>query len=287
MRDPAPRALCFGEIVVDRRGDVDLIGGAPMNVGWYLGQLGVSVGLISAVGRDDGGDRAIRDLRAAGIDTTWIARRPEPTGVAEVLLVDGEPRFEISEHAALDSIEAPARSALDGELIYFGTFAQRSEFNRATLGAILDTPFRHRFVDVNLRPPFYTDAVVLDSLKRATALKMNEEEWGELSRIARVARPSDLLDRFDLGAVVVSLGPAGAELFTHAGAARARAKPVTVVDVVGAGDAFSAVMAAALARNVNLETALQVACDAGAFVVEHHGTLTSLPDDIREALDRA
>ncbi len=287
MRDRAPRALCFGEIVVDRRGDVDLIGGAPMNVGWYLVQLGVSVGLISAVGRDDGGDRAIRDLRAAGIDTTWIARRPEPTGVAEVLLVDDEPRFEISEHAALDSIEVPARSALDGELIYFGTFAQRSEFNRATLGAILDTPFRHRFVDVNLRPPFYTDAVVLDSLKRATAVKMNEEEWHELSRIARVASPSDLLDRFDLGAVIVSLGQAGAELFTHAGAARARAKPVTVVDVVGAGDAFSAVLAAALVRNVNLEAALQVACDAGAFVVEHHGTLTSLPDEIRGALDRA
>ncbi len=285
MSDPIPQALCFGEIVVDRRGDVALLGGAPMNVAWYVKQLGVSVGLISAVGDDDAGNLAIHDLRAVGIDTAWIARRPEPTGVAEVRLVDGEPRFDISEDTASDRIDMCDRSALGGALVYFGTFAQRSKMNRATLGAILDTPFRHRFLDVNLRPPFYTDAVVLDSLAHATAVKMSEEEWHELARIAQVAKPSDLLERFDLSAVIVSLGLQGAQLFSHAGTAQARAKRATVVDVVGAGDAFSAVMAAALVRNADLEYALQIACNAGAFVVAHQGTLTSLPDEIRGALD--
>ena len=89
----------------------------------------------------------------------------------------------------------------------------------------------------------------------------------------------ELIVRFNLHALIVTLGELGAELFTPDEHVTARAAPVVLVDAVGAGDAFSAVMCVALMNQMSLSEALQKACDVGAYVVQHRGGQVELPKE--------
>jgi len=280
-----PRAVCFGEILFDRFADADYPGGAPLNFAWYLCQFGVSVAMVSAVGRDSLGDTAIALLERAGIEARWVGRRPEPTGIATVSLSDGQPTYEFTQDAAWDYIEPPLAPTLAGELVYFGTLAQRSAANRASLARVLASPFRHRVFDVNLRPGCYSDEIIADGIARASVVNMNRDEWSVIRRVAGLETPAQLVERFGLAAAVVTMGSDGAELHTPGQAFRARGAPVLPADTVGAGDAFCAVMAAAAIRGIGLGRALPVACDAGAFVASRRGAQVDLPAGLRAAFE--
>ncbi len=285
MSGRAPRAVCFGEILFDRFEDADYPGGAPLNFAWYLRQFGVSVAMVSAVGRDSLGDAAIALLERAGIEARWVGRRPEPTGTATVSLHDGQPTYEFTQDAAWDHIEPPAAPTLAGELVYFGTLAQRSAANRAALAQMLASPFRHRVFDVNLRPGCYSDKIIADGIARATIVKMNQDEWPVIRRVVGAETPAQFVERFGLAAAVVTMGSEGAELHTPGQAFRAPGSPALPADTVGAGDAFCAVMAAAAIRCIDLGRAIPVACDAGAFVASRRGAQVDLPAGLRTAFE--
>jgi len=285
-RTRPPEAISFGETLFDRFEDGDYLGGAPLNVAWYLDQMGIPVGFVSAVGRDELGTAALRALERTGIYTRWVCRRPEPTGTVDISLSDGQPSYVFASNVAWDHISLEDRQLPATRLVYYGTLAQRSEASRATLGRLFESPFEHRFFDVNLRQGFYSDRIILDSLTRASIAKMNDSEWSVVARVADVATPGQLIERFDLRAAIVTLGSRGAELHTAAGTRSARPVAISVADAVGAGDAFSAVVAAAALRDVELESALPAACEAGAFVAAHRGAQVDLPADLRTVFDQ-
>jgi len=283
MSERAPRTFCFGEILFDRFEDADYPGGAPLNFAWYLTQLSVSVAMVSAVGRDSLGDTAIALLERAGIEAQWVGRRPEPTGIATVSLQNSQPTYEFTQDAAWDHIEPPDAPAPAGELLYFGTLAQRSVANRAALTRMLASPFKHRFFDVNLRPDYYSDRIISDGITGASIVKMNRDEWPVIRRAAGVETPAQLVDRFGLAAALVTMGSEGAELHTPGRAFRAPGSPVLPADTVGAGDAFCAVIAVAAIGGIDFGSALPVACDAGAFIASRRGAQVDLPAGLRTA----
>lgn len=285
MSDRTPRAVCFGEILFDRFEDADYPGGAPLNFAWYLRQFGVSVAMVSAVGRDSLGDTAIALLERAGIEAQWVGRRPEPTGIATVSLHNGQPAYVFTQDAAWDHIEPPFTPAPAGELVYFGTLAQRSAANRASLPRVLTSPFRHRVFDVNLRPGCYSDKIIAEGIARASIVNMNRDEWPVIRRVAGVDTPAQLVERFGLAAAIVTMGSEGAELHTPGRMLRAPGSPALPADTVGAGDAFCAVMAAAAIRCIDLDRALPVACDVGAFVASRRGAQVDLPAGLRAAFE--
>jgi ribokinase len=79
-------------------------------------------------------------------------------------------------------------------------------------------------------------------------------------------------------AVVVTLGPAGA-LYCDAKGARHRepGRAVEVVDTTGAGDTFAGYLAAALAEDVDVATALARANAAAALCVQRAGAVPAVP----------
>jgi ribokinase len=79
---------------------------------------------------------------------------------------------------------------------------------------------------------------------------------------------------------VYTLGDEGAELHGE----RIPAFPATVVDTTGAGDAFNAAFAVAIAEGVDEREAVRWGCAAGAHMVEHAGVVPGLPT--REELER-
>ena len=80
--------------------------------------------------------------------------------------------------------------------------------------------------------------------------------------------------------LVLTLGDEGAELRGE----RIPAFAAEPVDTTGAGDAFTAAFAVALAEGVDEREAVRWGCAAGAHMVEHQGVVPGLPT--REQLER-
>ena len=127
-------------------------------------------------------------------------------------------------------------------------------------------------------------SVPMSSLERLSALgpvwSLNEREAGLLAdRLELRVEAGDHAGVCEalsglLGTVLVRAGEQGS-WFSDGGAARHTPSiPVTPVDTNGAGDAHSGVLAAALARGVDLRTALRWANVAGALTTTHFGPAT-------------
>lgn len=137
----------------------------------------------------------------------------------------GSPSFIIHENTAWDEIilagggiEALGREA--PEAICFGTLAQRSETNRATLAALLARlrP-RHVLYDVNLRQNFYSREWIEDSLRRCTIARCNDDEALFLARLlfggelARKEFARALCESYGIDSVCITRGARGAAVF--------------------------------------------------------------------------
>jgi fructokinase len=284
MTGTSVQALAFGEILFDVYEDGAYLGGAPLNFAWYLRQFGIRVGMISAVGHDSLGERAQTILRQAHVDQTYVTLANVPTGTVDVSLTNGQPQYVINEGVAWDNITLAAQLPHVPQLLYFGTLAQRTIANRTTLQKLLAMNSQHRFFDINLRQHYYSDEILLESLKKSTLVKLNEDEWTVLSRMTAETDPLQTVQRYGLQALIITRGERGASLYRPIGETHAASPKVTVVDAVGAGDAFSAAMAAAAIRGVPLDRALQVACEVGAFVVTVRGAQTTLPATLCDAI---
>lgn len=278
-------AVSFGEVLFDCFEDRTCIGGAPLNFAWNLHQFGFGMAMVSAVGRDELGTEVREFIERSGIESGWILERPEPTGTVDVRLTNGEPEFTVNENVAWDHIGFARDLETQPELIYFGTLAQRADGNRKALIRLLDAHPRHLFFDVNLRQNYYSPEIVLEGLARATLLKLNDEEWEVIRRIAGKDTPDEMLEHFGLEAIALTRGEEGAELYTPGQVLRARSAPVPVVDTVGAGDAFSAALAAGVMLGADQAHTLETACAAGAAVVQQSGAQIVLPKDVLGAFD--
>ncbi len=265
---PAPIAFSFGETLVDFFEDHRAIGGGSLNVAWYLGTLGLPTAIVSAVGPDELGAEIREFLAAAGVDTSWIIERPEPTGTVDVRIVDGEPQFRIND-SAWDHIELARIPDPVPELVYFGTVAQRREANRRALGKLLALGPRHRFYDVNLREGYYTGDLLEPLLRETTILKFTDEEFEIVAGLAGVGTVPGLMERYGLEMVALTKGERGADLYAAGEVHSHPGLEIEVADVVGAGDAFSGVLAAGILLGAAPERCLEAACIAGANVVRH------------------
>ena len=282
-RGAGPEAVSFGEIVFDLFEGEAHLGGAPLNFAFYLRQLGVSVALVSAVGSDALGDRALRRLAAVGVDTAWVVESgSRPTGTVDVRLVDGEPRFTVNDGAAWDSIPFDRYVAdLRPTLLYFGTLALKTAANWETLHALCSLDPAHILLDLNLRPGRYSRDLVMRALGMATMVKMNDEEWGFVREMTSQKTVVGLMESFGLETVALTAGPMPAKLYV-CGEEHVQEPPeVTVADTIGAGDAFSAALAAGVIRGEPPRDILRTACRTGAAAVQGPGGLADLPAELR------
>ena len=281
-----PKTISFGEILFDQIDDDYHLGGAPLNFAYYLHQFDIPVALVSAIGDDRLGNIVRNRLGDSGIESTWVVTRPEPTGTAKVTLVSGTPEFSITEGCAWEHIDVSNDLLkIEPSLLYVGTVAQKTAVNRFSLDVLCSLNPRHIFADINLRPNLYSPKLVLDTLQQATILKLNESEWNFVEAITSLHTPHELLDNFNLEIVAVTYGSNGAELYVPGRRFVTTGDAKSVVDPVGAGDAFAAALAAGIIQGANLEYTLNVACQTGAEVVQSRGSLVNISEDLRSAFN--
>lgn len=275
-RDTAPRldgrVLVFGEVLFDHFPDGSrVLGGAPFNVAWHLCGFGGDPLLISAVGDDDAGREILHRMTGWGISTVAMAGDAEyVTGRVEVRMDGREAAYEIPSDQAWDHIRTPALGPGTPAVLYHGTLALRTESSLRhclDLRARFDAP---AFVDLNLRAPWWTPEVVSRSLANGDWVKLSGDELAEVTGAPAGTRAEcegaarRLLDRHGVRNVLVTRGPHGALLVRREGDALTVPgdDSENVVDTVGAGDAFAAVMCHAIVKGWPEELALE---RAGAF----------------------
>jgi fructokinase len=284
-----PLILGAGEALWDVFPGERLPGGAPFNVACHARALGCRAGLVSRVGRDGEGEALIRFLCCRGVGTAELQRDPvHPTGRVTVSLgKGGAPRYSFRQDTAWDHLAwrpslQKLAAAADG--VCFGSLAQRGPVSRATLQRFIAAtrPDCWRLFDVNLRRNFYSRRTLEQSLEQAGALKLNGDELKVFRRLFRLKGDDAaclrlLAERFGLKVVALTRGGRGCLVWNGERMLREPAARVRVVDSVGAGDAFAAVLLAGLCLHHPLATVLRHAARVAGYVCSQRGATPVLP----------
>jgi fructokinase len=274
----------LGELLWDLLPSGKQLGGAPANFAYITGLLGDTGIAASRVGRDSLGDEAIRRLAHLGLSAAFVQQDPaNPTGAVKVDIdSSGQPRFDISEPVAWDSLEwIPAwqQLAKEADAVCFGSLAQRSAQSRSTIRSFLQAtrPEAVRIFDVNLRQNFYTAQVLAESMKLATIVKLNHEELPRIMHLLEHENTAEkesarrLLSSHNLKLVCVTRGSGGSLLISRDECSEHPGFKVKVVDTVGAGDAFTAALAHGYLRGSSLAQINETANRVGAWVASQPG----------------
>ncbi len=182
-----------------------------------------------------------------------------PTGTVAVSLEEGQPAYHIVPRQAYDFIVLSkvedATRHTEIALLYHGSLAIRHDHSRHTLQGLCEQFDVPRCIDINLRAPWWHRETVLNALNGAYCVKLNDEELMELISPDAILE-GDLQnaaerfhEHYDLQVLIVTRGARGALMITPDGVlAGAPVAVETVMDTVGAGDAFSAVVLLGLLR---------------------------------------
>lgn len=287
-----PAILSCGEVLWDLFPGGPRFGGAPANFACHAALLGAKVSLLSAVGDDARGRKALAILQGFGLDTSLIRLIADaPTGAVGVTVdAAGKPSFEIRGAAAWDQIswtpELETRLATV-DAVYFGTLGQRSEMSRSAIQRALSAARARgivRVLDVNLRRPFFDAALIRESIGRATVLKLSDDELTEVAAACGITREDNpvatlrvLLASNQLDLVAMTRGAAGALLVSATEIVDQPGIPTVVCDTVGAGDTFTAALVVGLLRRDPLRTIARTACEIAAAVCAHPGAVPERP----------
>ena len=298
--------LGIGELLWDVLPEGPRLGGAPANFTVMAGRLGNHAAILSRIGRDDLGRKAVAELDPLPTDTSHLQVDPvHETGRVTVTLNDGQPEYIIHKPAAWDFMELSdewVQMAQRADAICFGSLAQRSPESRQTIQTLAAQTSSAcvRVFDVNLRAPFYSGEVVQESLELATVMKMNDAEVPQLMTLLGLPAEEALVTAtLRLGAerllaefptlemVAVTRGGHGSLLVTRDAWHEHPGVSIKVADTIGAGDAFTAAMTHYLLRGADLETLSEAGNRWGAWVASQSGAMPALPEAVRAGIAAA
>lgn len=284
------------------------VAGAESNVAVGVARLGHSVTWAGVVGADPHGEFILRQLRSEGIA---VQHRVDPDRSTGVMFLErrtadisrayyyrsGSAGSTLRREDVDRAFDAGARVLhLTGITAALGADARRAVEYAAARGADEGLLVS---LDVNYRSKLWSRdearAVLTPLARHATVLIASDDELelvadggtkctgGAAAEAAELAMAAELLSR-GVAEVVVKRGAAGAGVHTVAGRREAPAVPVTSVDTVGAGDAFTAGYLSALLDGGDVAARLHRGTLAGAFAVSTAGDCEGLPSAAELAL---
>lgn len=274
----------IGELLWDRFPDHKRPGGAPANVAFHASVLGNRGVILSRIGSDSSGSELKTFLIKHGVDVSYLqSDLRHPTGTVDVFFENGEPGYTITQQVAWDYLEMSQKwSDLAGNAgaVCFGTLAQRNSTSRNTIRSFIrhTRPTSYRIFDINLRPPFYDNDILFESIKLANVIKLNRHEAEILSEITGQSDPVEwLLREQAIDIVCLTLGSEGSKLFTINETHTRKGENVDTDrgDAVGVGDAFTAALADALLKNMSMEDVLNHANNYAAKIATMKGGMPS------------
>lgn len=284
------------------------IGGAESNVAIGLARLGVPVTWISRVGHDALGELVVREIRGEGVTVSARLDGAASTGMMVKELRDGRP-WRVRYYRAGSAAAGLSPADVDEADIAGADVLHLTGITPALGPGPLDA-VRHAIeiahgaetlvsFDVNYRTTLWQPEQAAAALSEITAtvdlVFAGPEEaalllgWQTPSGAATV-EDGDKLARglVDVGpaTAVIKLGALGALGLTADTAHHAPASAITVVDAVGAGDAFVAGYLSELLAGSSIADCLAMGNVLGAAVCQRAGDWEGLPtrDELSQAI---
>ena len=270
-----------GETVLASGYRVDF-GGKGSNQAVGCARLGAEVAFVARVGEDNFGDMALRLYREEGIDAAFIRQTGErSTGVGFILVEAGTGNNCIAlDPGANELLSAGDVAQCDSAFKSSALVLAQLEIPAAAAEAALA---RGRAGGATtILNPAPVRPLPASVLQLVDVLTPNQAE----AKVLTGRSPEDATNPEEVGReligrgvrqVVITLGERGALIVTSASSKHIAAIPLPAVDTTGAGDAFNAGLAMALASGEDLEPAVEFAVVTGGMAVTREGVIPSLP----------
>ncbi|NLJ81002.1 MAG: sugar kinase [Firmicutes bacterium] len=268
-----------------------VLGGDTSNFVLALSKLGHSTGYITKIGADPFG-QAYRELWAAeNVDTTMVAVDPlHPTGLYLTAAAD-------TTHDFIYYRRNSAASSLNSGDIYEGYFQKARVLHVSGISQGISPSARDAVYtalgfaksrgleisyDFNYRPALWDQKqareTALDTIRKfVTILCLTREEASLLSSEDDYRKAVPRFLSWGVSLVAVKLGAAGCHLFTEKENILTPAYPVSIVDTVGAGDAFAAAIVCAVLEGMEIEEAARFANLVAALTCRGIGPVQTQP----------
>ena len=276
----------FGEILFDVYPGKKTLGGAPFNFIYHIKKLTGSGNFISRIGDDDLGKKILSLADSNELGNYIQIDNEHLTGVANANLDKNKiPHWQIELNRAYDFIEINEQInhmiEEKTDCLYFGTLVQRNETSRKTIQSLFGKKIKY-FCDLNIRQDFYSKEIIESSLIASNAVKLNIEELDlvnvllikEKSGIEETAK--QIMKKYQIELLCVTQGSDGSFLFKGKEVDHCKINAEKIVDTVGAGDAYAAVLCLGYLNRWDISRLNKLASGFAAKIVSVPG---ALPDD--------
>lgn len=284
----------IGEILFDIFDKEEKIGGAPFNFIYHVIKLIGEGNFISRIGYDRLGETVLEFFKSNEISRDFLQiDKSHPTGTAKPELNKEKiPEWEIVTCTAYDFIELNSgiKKLIDEKTncIYFGTLAQREKISRNTIQSLFNRRVKY-FYDLNIRQNFFSKDIIESSLKTANVVKLNFDELAiikelffeynenssSLNKIGEI-----IIKKFDIELLCITMGEKGAVLYKENDHCFYQTNVIKtdIIDTVGAGDAYAAILCIGYLRNWDIRKTNKLASDFAAEIIKIQGALPA--DDL-------
>lgn len=288
------KIIGLGEILWDMLPEGKKLGGAPTNFSYYVSKLG-QIGIIaSRVGNDSSGKEILESMEKLELNNKYIQIDPNyPTGTVSVKIDNkGQPDYEILHNVAWDFLDfnkSWKHLAEEADVICFGTLVQRSYKSKNTIFNFLKSakPEAIKLLDINIRQNFYSIEVIEESIKLSNILKLNTNELKLIRNLFNYSNNKneidlclDIINDFKLDLLCLTRGEKGSIIMSGKEYYEHKGYKVSVVDTIGAGDAFTAAMIVQYIKSKTLQEISDLANRLGSWVSSQSGPTPELSHDL-------
>ncbi|GAA1308355.1 5-dehydro-2-deoxygluconokinase [Planotetraspora silvatica] len=267
------------------------LGGSATNVSVAAARYGRRSAIITRTGRDPFGRYVHRALRDFGVDDTFVTEvdgPPTPVTFCEIFPPDDFPlyfyRYPTAPDLMIEAGELPLDAIRDASVYWATVTGLSQEPSRAAHFAAWEARGRrsHTVLDLDYRPMFWPDRAeaavqVGRALDHVTVAVGNREECEVAVGETEPQRAADALLERGVELAIVKQGPKGVLAATADERVEVPPFPVTVVNGLGAGDAFGGALVHGLLGGWDLRRILQFANVAGAIVASKLECSSAMP----------
>ncbi|WP_409296959.1 carbohydrate kinase family protein [Peribacillus sp. SCS-26] len=271
------KAVCKDEVHFETSNPVttsEMCGGVVRNISENLARLGVDVSLLSCVGRDKEGDWILENSARHGVNIDSVLRSRDRTGTYTALLnTDGEMVISMADMEIYEQLSVTY-------LMEVWPLIETADF------VVIDTNLPEASLFYTIQRcvmegiPVYVDPVSVPKAKRLLpmlngihCILPNREEAEILSgmkieSLSDCRKASALIQESGVKQVVITLGKDGVYGADGESTFHLPAFPVEVLDVTGAGDAFTAGFLYGLSEGEAFRHACRIGSAAAALALQ-------------------